>query len=439
MFDQTTLLTVGLAAFLMLLTVTPRWIRYRRQELRAQEKFQHTAGTELNVPASMHPQIDVLTCIGCGSCVRACPEGDVLGLIDGKATLIHAAKCVGHALCAEECPVGAIRMRVGSPGSSADLPVLDAGYQTNIPGLYVVGELGGIGLIKNAVTQGIAAAQQIAASGRHHRPGDASLDVVIVGAGPAGLASALAVKQSGLTHLVLEQGDIGGTILQYPRRKIVLTAPVQLPLYGRLRFTETTKESLLDTWNKIISSTGVAIRTNERVLEVSAGPEGFSVQTTAALYPAANVILALGRRGTPRKLGVPGEHLPNVAYRLIEAESYQGCKILVVGGGDSAVEAAVALAAQKGNRVSLSYRKAEFTRIKERNSRHLADSLKRGRLNVYYGSEVREIHPDRVLLETPEGTKTLPNDFVFIFAGGEMPYPLLHKIGIQFGSQAVSL
>jgi putative YpdA family bacillithiol system oxidoreductase len=435
MMSMNTLWTLAIAALLGSMTVLPRFLKYRASERKAKLKLIRTAGTEMNVALTMHPQIKIEECIGCGSCVRACPEGDVLGIIGGKATLIHGAKCVGHALCAEECPVGAITMALAAPGRSANLPILDEYLQTNLPGLYIAGELGGMGLIRNAIGQGIRTVQHLSAQLPSYRNGH--LDVLIVGAGPAGLAAALTAKSQGLKFAVLEQGDIGGTILQYPRRKIVMTAPVELPLYGKIKLNETSKESLLGLWEKIISKTQLAIRTNEKVLEIQKNDTGYLITSPSAAYEAYKVVLAIGRRGTPRKLGVPGENLSKVCYRLIEAESYQNCDLLVVGGGDSAIEAAVALASQSGNRVTLSYRKSEFSRIKDRNEKHIQEYSKQRKVNVVFDSEVKEISEDHVLLNTSNGTKEIANQYVFVFAGGEMPYDFLRKTGIAFHAQAV--
>lgn len=425
-----TLLTVAVAMVLCAITVLPRLLRYHAAEKKARTKFAKISGTEQGMAISMHPQINIDECIGCGSCVRACPEGDVLGVIEGKAVLIHGAKCVGHALCAQECPVGAITMVHAAPGRSANLPVLDEYLQTNIPGLYIAGELGGMGLIRNAVNQGIRAMDHIATQLSPNQNGH--LDVAIVGAGPAGLAAALSARSRNLKFAVLEQNDIGGTILQYPRRKIVMTAPVELPIYGKLKLTETSKESLLDVWQKIIEKAKLSIRTNEKVLEIQRANDLFQIQTSRGSYQASKLILAIGRRGTPRKLGVPGENLSKVGYRLMEAESYQNCNLLVVGGGDSAVEAAVGLAAQKGNRVTLSYRKNEFSRIKERNAKHLEECVRSKSIHLLLQSEVKEIQEQRVTLCASGNDMQLANDYVFIFAGGEMPYEFLQKTGIAF-------
>lgn len=429
--DNITLLIGGV---LIATTVTPYFIRLKKRERKARRRFEELKVSGLQAAVTMHPHIDAIACIGCGSCVTACPEGDVLGVIDGKSVLVHGAKCVGHGLCAEACPVGAIQMVMASPGRSANLPILNAKYETSVPKMYIVGELGGIGLIKNAVTQGKTAVEYIPSGASSDK---AIYDVAIVGAGPAGMAAALTAQKRNLKYLVFEQGDIGGTILQYPRSKIVLTSPVELPIWGRLSVREISKESLLETWISIIAKTGVRINTNEKVLDIQSDEGLFTVSTAKQEYHARHVVLALGRRGTPRKLGVPGEQLSKVTYRLIDAATYKGSDLLVVGGGDSAIEAAVGLAVQGTNRVTLSYRKNEFTRIKERNAKHIEEWTGKKKLNVVFNSEVVEIQPDKVVLRTPDGDREMKNQWVFIFAGGEMPFEFLKKIGIEFQAQLI--
>ena len=428
------LYTILLAIILMVSSMLPRFLKYRAAEKQTRRKLEKTAGTEMNVPLSMHPHIDALQCIGCGACVRACPEDGVLGLVSGKATLVHAAKCVGHGLCAEQCPVEAIKLQLGTPGRSANLPILNEDLETNVPGIFIAGELGGLGLIRNAIRQGIQVVDHI--SNRERASGE-ELDVAIVGAGPAGLSAGLASMKHGLRYAVLEQGDKGGTILQYPRRKIVMTQPADLPIYGRIKLSEVPKESLLDLWDKIIEKTGLEIRTNEKVNEIQRTDSAFQLITSKGEYRAKHIVLALGRRGTPRKLGVAGEELSKVCYRLIEAESYKGCKVLVVGGGDSAVEAAIALSSQPGTFVTLSYRKGEFTRIKDRNETHIHEAVRKGVVRLVFNSNVQEIREQSILLETESGVEEIENEAVFIFAGGELPYDFLKKAGVELQSQAV--
>jgi thioredoxin reductase/NAD-dependent dihydropyrimidine dehydrogenase PreA subunit len=425
---------IGLA--LVLSVLLPYLLRFRRKEREARRRFEELGAAGLQAAAAMHPHIDAVRCIGCGSCVAACPEGDVLGLLEGKAVLVHGAKCVGHGLCADACPVGAITMLTAPPGRGADLPVLSDALETSVPNIFIAGELGGIGLIRNAVNQGKAVVDHIARTAGS-RGVHGVHDVIIAGAGPAGMAAALSAKAHGLDYLVLEQGDPGGTILQYPRRKIVLTAPVELPLWGALRFTSVSKERMLEEWTDIIAGTGLAIRANEKVLEVRASGGLFVVATSAAEHRGFHVVLALGRRGTPRKLGVPGEGLSKVMYRLLDAESYRDCRVLVVGGGDSAIEAALGLAAQRSTTVTLSYRKGAFSRIRERNMERLREAERRGRIATILSSNVVEILPESVAIGVRDTVTCLPNDYVFVLAGGEMPFEVLRKAGIQFQHQAL--
>ena len=427
-----TLITLAIAAVLILAIVVPYYRRTRKREAEARERYERAKVSGLQAAVSVHPHINALTCIGCGGCVDVCPEGDVLAVIDGKATLVNGAKCVGHGLCADACPVGGITLMMAAPGRSADLPVLDTHLETSVQNMFIVGELGGLGLIKNAISQGKQAVDYIASRALSR---NGKLDVAIVGAGPAGIAAALAAKQHSLRYVLLEQGELGGTILQYPRRKIVMTSPVEVPLWGKLKLTETSKENLLDVWRTIIAKTQLKINEHEKAVDISAQDGIFALSTTVSHYEARHVVLALGRRGTPRKLGVPGEDQGKVMYRLMDAETYQGYHVLVVGGGDSAVEAAMGLALQGTNTVTLSYRQGQFSRLKERNLKHLEEYLRKKQITVVFNSAVSQILEHEVILETPGGRKEVRNDYVFVFAGGEMPFEFLKKIGIQFHTQ----
>jgi putative YpdA family bacillithiol system oxidoreductase len=429
------LITLLIALVLIPAAVVPYLRHVRAEERRARKHFEDAKIAGLQSAVSMHPHINAMECIGCGGCVDACPEEDVLGVIDGKAVLVHGSKCVGHGLCADACPVGAIVMMMAAPGRSADLPLLNEHFETSVRNLFIVGELGGMGLIKNAITQGRKAVEHIVS---RPRTSDGAYDVVVVGAGPAGLAAGLSAKANRLKYLLLEQGDAGGTILQYPRRKIVMTSPVELPLWGKLKLTETSKESLLELWQQVLTKTQLKVNTGEKVLDIRTAEGHFVVSTPVGEYAAHHVVLALGRRGTPRKLGVPGEELGKVTYRLIDAETYKDCDVLVVGGGDSAVEAAVGLALHGTNRVTLSYRKSEFTRLKDRNAKHLEEYRKRNAVNILLNSNVKGIREKEVQIETAEGIRVVPNDYVFIFAGGDMPFEFLKKTGIKFQEQVVA-
>ena len=429
------LITLAIALAVILSAVVPYARHVRKKEAIARKKYENAKIAGLQAAVSAHPHINAISCIGCGGCVDACPEGDVLGIIEGKAVLVHGSRCVGHGICAEVCPVGAIVMMMAAPGRSAELPILNENFETNVPNMFIVGELGGLGLIKNAITQGKKVVETIA---KRPRTSNGAYDVAVVGAGPGGLSAGLSAKAQKLKYLILEQGDAGGTILQYPRRKIVMTSPVDLPLWGKLKLTETSKETLLEIWEQIMAKTQLKVNTNEKVLDIRPEQEYFLLTTAAGEYKARHVVLALGRRGTPRKLGVPGEGLGKVTYRLIDAETYRDNDVLVVGGGDSAVEAAIGLALHGTNRVTLSYRKEVFARLKERNARRLEEFRKKNAVNVLLNSNVKEIREKEIEIETAEGVKILANDYVFIFAGGEMPFEFLRKTGIRFREQVVA-
>lgn len=424
-----TIYTSLIFLILLGLIAVPYWRRVARHRREAEEKFEKSRRMGILPPVTLHPHFDLTNCIGCASCVRACPE-HVLGIVQGRPAIINGTKCVGHGLCADVCPVGAITLGFGTPRQGMEIPYYDDNFQTNVDGLYIVGELGGIGLIKNAVTQGVKGLEHIATTHRAKRIAD--FDVVVVGAGPAGLAAALAAQAKNMRYVVLEQDEIGGALLHYPRQKLVLTNPVELPLYGKLKVSEISKEELLAIWQDIVGTFRLNILTGQKVEAVHPLSDHFIVKTHNAEFRAANVMLALGRRGSPRKLGVPGEHLTKVMYRLIEAETYKHRHILVVGGGDSAVEAAMGLASQVGNVVTISYRKEEFVRLKEKNEQKVKQFIESGKLNAIFSSQVVEIKPDAVIVQEKENIMhNLRNDFVFVFAGGEMPTELLKRCGIK--------
>jgi len=397
--------------------------------------------TGTHEPLMQHPLIDVVQCLGCGSCVAACPEGDVLGLVEGKAAIVNGARCIGHGRCAEVCPVGAIRIGLGELAARDDIPTVTAWNESTVPGLYLAGELTGIALIRHAVGHGVRAIEHITDTlGKSRRVASTDvLDVAIVGAGPAGLSAALKAVETGLTHILLEQEEAGGTILHFPKQKLVLTQPVTLPLYGRLKRSEYRKEELVRVWKEVLVRYPVKLRTGVRLLDISRVDGAFRISTSSGVVAAHRVVLALGRRGTPRKLGVPGEELEKVAYRLVDAASYAGNRVLVVGGGDSAVEAALGLSEQPGTEVTLAYRKAAFFRIKRRNQTMLDEATRAGRVRLRLESEPSEIRSDAVILSTRgkggERDTALANDFVFVFAGGVPPFDLLRRTGVAFGGR----
>ncbi len=390
-------------------------------------------------PKAQHPHIDPTYCIGCATCTTVCPEGDVLAMLGGKAAIVNGYKCIGHGLCAEACPVGAITMVMATPSMSQDMPFLTPEYETSIQNLFIVGELGGLALIKNAVNQGRQCIDTLVnrAKSRAATPKFPDVfDLLIVGAGPAGISASLRAIELKLKYITLEQDEVGGTVAKYPRQKLVMTSPVEFPMYGKFNKTELSKEHLLAFWDMVLNRSDFNVHTGEKVEDIRKDEQGiFTVKTLNNQYRSRAVILALGKTGTPKKLGVKGEELPKVMYRLIEADHYVNKKILVVGGGDSAVEAAMGLANQSGNKVTISYRKEGFSRIKERNSKRIQDCMRSGKINVVFNSAPLEVKAESVVLDVAGQTKEIPNDFVWIFAGGQPPYDFLKKIGVQFGMQ----
>jgi len=394
-------------------------------------------------PKGQHPHIDTTYCIGCATCTSVCPEGDVLAMLAGKAVIVNGHKCIGHSLCAEACPVGAITMVMATPSMSADMPYLTPEYETTITNLFIVGELGGLALIRNAVNQGRDCVDTITNRIKGRPPVEPSrdvYDVLIVGAGPGGISASLRAIENKLNYVTLERDEIGGTVAKFPRQKLVLTSPVEFPMYGKFKKTELSKENLLAFWDMVLNRADFNAVTGEKVDDIKKNEDGiFTVTTPNNQYRSRAVILALGRNGTPRKLGVKGEELPKVMYRLIEADHYINKKILVVGGGDSAVEAAMGLAHQQGNQVTLSYRKESFVRLKERNAQRIADCIRNGKLKVLFNSNPVEFKPDAVTLDVSGSLQEIANDFVWIFAGGDPPTDFLKKIGVEFGLRDMTL
>jgi thioredoxin reductase/Pyruvate/2-oxoacid:ferredoxin oxidoreductase delta subunit len=404
--------------------------RRRRRQAHAERVIAEKQGRE-NIPLTLHPVINPDICIGSLSCLKACPEGDILGVVNGAARLIHADHCIGHGRCAAECPVDAIKLVFGTSERGIDLPMVDQYFESSRLGVHIVGELGGMGLIKNAITQGVQVSARLAEVIPQNGGPSGPVDVAIVGGGPAGLATALGLKAKGRTFAVLEQGSLGGTVANYPRHKVVMTEPAQIPYYGKLAKKRISKEELLSVWQDALKKAGVRINEGVEVGSIEGSDGAFQVVTKKGTLQARKVVLAMGLRGTPRKLGVPGEELSKVAYRLIDPEQYEGCKVLVVGGGDAALEAAIQLADESDAEVTISYRGEEFGRCREANRNRINELAGQRRIRALMSSQVEKILPDEVVLTVAGSPEVVRNDFVIVSVGGELPLGFLSKSGIS--------
>jgi thioredoxin reductase (NADPH) len=406
-----------------------------RDTAEALEAQQEAMEAGLTEPSSLHPLIDVSKCLGAGGCVHACPEG-AIGLIGGKAYLVDPSHCIGHGACEPACPHKAIKLVFGTEKRGMDIPKVNPNFETNVPGIFIAGELGGMGLIRKSALQGSQAMESI----RKLKGGNHDYDVVIVGAGPAGMGATLGAIENDVKYVTLEQEEsLGGAIFQYPRNKIAMTAPVKLPVVGEIHFKEVSKEALLEFWEEVVDDAGIKINLNERMETITKNGDGFLVKTSKQTYDTRAVLLSIGRRGTPRKLGVPGEDLPKVVYRLIDPEQYRRMHVLVVGGGDSALEAACSIADEPGTTVTLSYRSEAFGRSKQKNRDRLANLEARGKVKVLLKSAVKDVSNDRVSIEYNGEILDIPNQAIIVCAGGILPTPFLKQLGIlvetKFGTE----
>ena len=424
-------LIYGTVILLCIISVYFYIIKQKRNSKEILKKVAIAKEEGLFEPISLHPYIDLNTCIGSAACVADCPEKDILGIVDGKATVINTSNCVGHGACFHACPVEAISLRIGTETRGVDLPHVNQNFETNSKGIFIAGELGGMGLIKNSVEQGQQAIENIVKLKKLSKKD--VVDVIIIGAGPAGISATLAAKNHGLSCITLEQDSLGGTVYTFPRAKVIMTSPMNLPLYGKVKLNDTSKDELLQLWNKVIKDHDLKIIENTKVETITPLQDAsYKVITNTGKELISNyILLATGRRGSPRKLNVPGEEAQKVAYRLLEPERITGKKIIVVGGGDSAVESAMLL--MDNNEVILSYRKDKFARIKPKNKESIIEAVTNKSIEVIFNSNLKSINDSSIMIKVDEeeNSRKIENDLVYIFAGGELPTGFLQKAGVK--------
>ena len=426
--QNSTAFAIGIFLFLAFASIFRRSVHSRA----AKKALKKAVESKTDEPLTLHPEINPALCAGCGACTAVCPEGDILKLIDHKAVLVSPSKCVGHGECEVACPTSAITLVFGTSTRGMEIPRLTSHYETNVPGLYIAGELGGMGLIRNAVKQGTLAAEHALKNLGGKGPPN-SVDLLVVGAGPAGLAASLTAIAQKKSYLCIEQGGFGGTVYNFPRQKVVMTYPAELPLTGTMKFPKhkVSKEELLEFWMDVRRKTGLKVREGTRFEGLERKGEVFEVKTSQGVVHARKVILCLGVRGSPRKLGLKNEDLPKVTYNLIDPEQYQGKHIVVVGGGNAGVEAAQMLGQSKfRNRVTLLVRGTAFDRCNEENQKKIRAMEKDRLVNIWFESTIKEIHADRLVISRKTGEETVPNDFLFIYAGAELPHKFLMSLGI---------
>lgn len=416
--------------------------RNQKKQLKAEEKLRKAIKVGANEPPTLHPVIDPSKCAGCGACTRVCPEGDILQMINGKAVLVAPSKCVGHGECEKACPFGAIDLVFGTKTRGVEIPRVSGNYETNVPGLYIAGELGGMGLIRNAIRQGEAAAKHAIENIQSTDRTD--YDILIVGAGPAGLSATLMADLAKVSYTCIEQSTLGGTVYNFPRQKVVMSQPAKLPGIGEMRFSrnKVSKEELLRYWQKVRDKRNLSIVENVKFESLETAGQIFKVKTSVGQITAKKVLLCMGVRGSPRRLGLKNEDTEKVAYNLLEPEQYQGKHVVVVGGGNAGVEAAQRLSDPKyKNKVHLLVRGPGFDRCNEENKNIIEAMEKKGLLQIWFESFVKEIEKSKIVVTRKTGDIEIPNDFLFVFAGAEMPFKFLMSIGIEidkaFGDKKV--
>ena len=422
-------------------------------------------------PSYPHPVVITERCIGCHACVDACPH-DVLAIVGGVATPVARDQCMEDTACQVECPVNpkaCIVVNTTKKIPPRKVPNRDARFMTNVPGCFIIGDVSGTPLIKNATNEGADCVHFIRDELRGGAPPEpkADVEVAIVGVGPAGLSAAITAERLGLSYAAIEQDTVLATIEAYPANKYVFFKPETMEPRGGVRpeGAGAQRESILEEWTRAMRETGVRVNESESCKSVKRAEDGdyFVVQTERGVekrrvtYNARRVVLALGNRGTPMKLRVPGEELKvtrdgraedKVKYKLADPEAYRRKRLVVVGAGNSAIEAAVDLVAtRRGDRitfrpdseindVTLVIRSDMKNDLKFGNKLQVYDCIDEGKIKVFFGTSIKEIRDDEVVLmnaRTEEVKATIPNDFIFAMIGGDRPTKFLEAVGIKIG------
>jgi thioredoxin reductase (NADPH) len=373
-----------------------------------------------------YPAVNRAVCIGCGSCVQGCREKTVLAVIRGKSTLVNplACRCCGE--CERNCLTGGLKIVEHGRKITVRIPWVDENYQSNVAGIYIVGSLTGAGLIKEAINQGRAAVNHIMKGAF-----PAALpNVMVIGAGPAGLSAMLSCRKFGLPVLCFEKDLTANTIRNFPKKKILMAEPVEMPIVGPLWVGDASREELLEAWERMLAKAGACISTGSRLEKIEKKDGRFLVTISGKPYACDKIVLALGNRGVPRKLGIRGEDMPNVFYNLLEADEFSGSAVTVIGAGDSAIEAALALQ-RNGCRVIMLVRGDGFPKAKVKNQERIEQARVGGQIRIHFNSQPLEIGANFISFNAGGATHREKIDAVFIMVGGELPFELLESFGIK--------
>ena len=257
-------------------------------------------------------------------------------------------------------------------------------------------------------------------------------DLVVVGAGPAGLSAACHARKNQMSVLVLEKGEIANTIFDYQKGKHVMAEPTMIPLRSDVAFSAGTREALLESWNDTVESEHLTVRRPEEVKSIAKSAAGFTVKTSKSEYQAKYVILAIGIQGNPRTLNVPGANLPHVSTKLIDPSIYRDEDILMVGAGDAAIEGVLALCEQ--NRVAVVNRNSEFYRLKDALLRDITEKVASKRVTAFHDAAVDKIDEEYAYIRMPEQTVKVKADLMFVRIGAEIPRAFVEKMGVTFTS-----